>query len=568
MKMMLPQISSRRDNRRRSGKKPAGGGNQTLKIKNFVGLPIFFCLGAAAIFFLGACRSSPPLDLRRAAPVDALVYLETNDLGRTLEALTENDTFRQLARNAADFSAVRDIRMAVVVTGFEASEKQLSEESSILNFKPRFVAVADTRFWESQTKQFTEEMLGNFINRIYGGEIDLEVSARHDGVWYEWTAVDGRTAFAYVEGGQIFFGNDETAIEKSLTVKRGESENLTGNENFMRQYRQKTADDMAFGYIAPEGIAQIANIIGVSAAIEATEDDDGRSFIAGVLPEILRNTTRQITWTARKIDRGIEDKIFITPKEKIAPVLTETMDPAAAADKAALAAYLPPEPLSATFYNLEDPAVAWRSLVSLMSDNTGNRSGAVIEQFSGELLEPYGVSRAEDFLSQVDSVLLTARFDRDGERSIAVVRVKDAEKIKPAITPEINFRRPPEKKDDADIWYSEDELLAAAFVGNILILGDAETAADCLEAKKNGRNFTTGPAFELLRQSRTASAATYGEDLETGEKIVGLLGIPKENIREITPFFITETIFTGQGVVRKTVSDFGLPGTILEQLEE
>ena len=114
---------------------------------------------------------------------------------------------------------------------------------------------------------------------------------------------------------------------------------------------------------------------------------------------------------------------------------------------------------------------------------------------------------------------------------------------------------------------SKDKSLSVAFIGNILILGDAESVVQILQAKKNGENFTKNAAFQQFANSK-AVAATYSEDLDSGAKLVEIMGVRKQNIKEFTPIFMTETIFTKKGVERKTVSDFGILGMILEQTED
>jgi hypothetical protein len=73
------------------------------------------------------------------------------------------------------------------------------------------------------------------------------------------------------------------------------------------------------------------------------------------------------------------------------------------------------------------------------------------------LLEPYGISNAENFLSQIDSEILTAQFDAAGEKSAAIVTVKDARKLKSSISKEINFQSAPTMQQGAEIWFSEDK---------------------------------------------------------------------------------------------------------------
>ena len=67
------------------------------------------------------------------------------------------------ATEKPDFSALENIQVAVVVTGFETSEKQLTDESAILNFKPHFVLIADTHHWKMTAVSIVENQIGNFV---------------------------------------------------------------------------------------------------------------------------------------------------------------------------------------------------------------------------------------------------------------------------------------------------------------------------------------------------------------------------------------------------------------------
>src|SRR5436189_6479603 len=77
---------------------------------------------------------------------------------------------------------------------------------------------------------------------------------RDDGKFFTWTAKDGRKAFALQQGSLVFFGNDESAIDRCQAVKRGEAESIA-------KHSKITDDDarIAFGYVSPECIGQIAN---------------------------------------------------------------------------------------------------------------------------------------------------------------------------------------------------------------------------------------------------------------------------------------------------------------------
>ncbi len=524
--------------------------------KRFYLRPFYFLL--FTFYFLLSCTSQPS-DLRKLVPAETLVYLETQSLGKTFASLTDGKAFQELAKSKPDFSALENIQIAVAVTDFETSEKQITDEQSILNFKPHFVAVADTHTWEWQTRGFVEEKLSTFVKENYGETVDVQISDKNGGKFYTWTATDKRQIFAFVKASQIFFGNDETAIEKCLAVKRGEAENLLKNEGFARFDKAENA--LAFGYISPDGVAQIANLAGVSTAINATEDAGGRSFIARVLPQIVQKTTREIFWTATKTEKGIEDKISISLNQEVSSVFKETLV-ASSQSSSNAAEFLPADVKSATRYNLQKPQIAWRSLLLVMAKNTDDLSGKLLINFSNSLLSPYGITDAETFLSAIGSEILTAKFDVEGEKTAVIVDVKNAENVKKSIA-EIDFKTQPENDN---IWKSKDGNLTAAFVENKLVLGDNESVSRCLQAKQSGNNFTKTEYFQTFTNAKTV-AVTFAKDSDSAKKIVEALTELKDENKTGDTIYFTETRFTDKGIERKTVSDFGLLGTILEQFE-
>ena len=530
--------------------------------RNLLFLVALICGGAAAGWLIYSHRKTPT-EMRALVPNDALVYLETKDLGALLEALTENKAWENLAREKTNFSQLKNIQVAVVVTGFETSEKQVTDQSSVLDFRPKFAAIADTHQWQWTAARIAENQIGKFVRGNYGTDAKLEKSEKSGAEFFAWTGADGRKFFAAAAGGVIYAGNDESLLDKCLAVKSGAAQSLLKNENLARA-ETGGENKIAFGYIAPEGIAQIADLAGVSAAIAASEDDLPRAFIAKILPEIVRKTAREITWTAGKNEQGIEDVISIKTDSETASVLRETLQPKTE-NQIAAAEYLPARFDSVTRYELQNPQIAWRSVLLIASKQIDAGSARILTQFSGAFFENYGIADGELFLSQIDSPVLTARFDADGDQSVVIAQVKDAEKLKQSITKEINFKAAPEKIGNVQVWKSVDGDLAAAFAGNLLILGEKESVADCLNAKASGQNFAQTVQFQASRQS-FAAAVSITKDAETAQKIVALLGNQKEENKQYASFYTTETRFTNGAIERRTISDFGLLGTILEKL--
>jgi hypothetical protein len=523
----------------------------------FIKINLCFCAVIFSLIF-NSCRAAQKTEMRSLLPNNAFAYLEIGDLSKTLKALTNSQAFQELADKKTDFSALKNIQIAIAVTGFETSEV-----NSGLNFKPKFVAVAETHLWSWQTVSFAENQLDKFVRKNYGEDAKSETKKKDGGIFFSWTATDNRQVFAFVQGSLIYFGTDAATIEKCSFVKKGEADSLLKNESLSRAYAKT---NLAFGYVSSEGVKKMADLIGVNVAVKATEESGGRSFIAGVLPQILQNTAQEIVWTANQTESGIEDKFSISLKAEISAVVKETLSSGELPAKNAVE-FLPPDFFSISRYNLKNPLISWRSMLIVTAKNTDAISGRFLSAFSESLLEPYLISSPEKFLSTVDSEIITAQFDAEGEKSVAIVTIKDAVNIKNSISKEINFKSPPENQDNAEIWFSADRKFVAAFIENQVILGDGESVLRCLQAKQSGQNFAKNPNYKKFAASESV-AATFALDLNSAENVVRVLAKKKNENRKLATFYLTETRFAGDKIERKTVSDFGLIGTVIAQIKK
>ncbi|MGH7783881.1 MAG: hypothetical protein ACREO5_08610, partial [Candidatus Binatia bacterium] len=450
-----------------------------------------------------------------------------------LQPIIDNKAFAEVAKSKPDLSALRGIQLAVVVTGFETKEEKVTDENSIGRVQPHFAAIADTHAWNWQTKAFAENQLGEFINNVYGGGVSLDTAPKNGGTYYTWTAEDGRKAYAFVDGSLIFFGNDESSIDKCIAVKNGQADSILKNPKL------PAADPnvLASGYVSTDGIAQIANIVGLAMAAQTGEAEQVKSFIAGVLPQILRSSISDVTWTATKTEQGIEDKYLISTAPDVSNVLSETMAPGESLDTS-LADLLPADPPSVTLYNFKDPQVAWRSVLVLLQKQADPTAGKLLAAFSGMLFEPYGIRDPEAFLHSAGPAILTMKGDEAGEKVLVVAPVKDQASVEKSLTSDA-------AKMKTMPTSAAPESAAFTYAGKNICVGTASLVLACGKAINSPQPES---AVKGLLGDTKASIVTLGIDGSTAADVSAALDAKKGENAASPTRFRTETRFTKNGI--------------------
>ena len=512
--------------------------------KTGVLLCLRLCVFAGLVISISC--SSKPTDLRTLGPADSLVYLETNDLGAALQPIIDSKGFNEAAKSKPDLSAIRGVQLAVAVTGFETTEEQVNEESSVLNFKAHFVAIADTHAWQWQANSFAENQLGEFINKIYGGGVQLDTAPKSGGTEYVWTAEDGRKAFGFVSGSLIFFSNDESAIEKVQAVRRGDADSIAKTGK-LPDY----ADNLAVGYVSTDGIGQISNIIGAQKAKESGEESEVQSFVARILPQLLRGAISNATWTARKTDLGIEDKLAFALNNDLASIFNETLATADSTDQQLLD-FAPTDAESVTQYDLRNPQIAWRSVILSVQKVTDPASGKIVAALADSFFEPYGIKNGEAFLGAASPNVVTVKFEDEDDVAV-ITRSTEQKQLSSALDSETV------KTPGSYIQINEPGF------ENFALIGNAETVARCTQAHQTGKNLQKQPV-NVPTGEQAPAIRTFGLDRDTAALIAGVLNERRSDDISPASRYIVETRFSKTGMERRLISEFGLISAIISML--
>lgn len=532
---------------------------------------VFSCLALClCVSVVNLSCSTKPTDMRSLVPGETLIYLETNDLAAALQPIVDSKPFKDATKAKPDFSALKGVQLAVAVTGFETTEQKLTDEHSIGNVQPRFVAIADTHAWNYQAVAFADQKLGQFVTDNYGADVTQDQADKNGGKYFTWSSNDGRKAYAQVIDSVIYFGNDETALDKCLAVRRGDADSIGKSGRVL----PTDPTTLASGYVTTDGVAQIAGIVGLRVAFEASDQSEIQSAIIGILPQLIRNSITEVTWTARKTDKGIEDRWeFATPTE-IGSVLSETFAVGEDSTQASVVnntiiAQLPESVATATRYNLKNPQLAWRSVLLLVQRNLNVIDAKIISVFAGLLFEPYGISDPELFLSSFSNKnqkslnIVTTRLDaQDG--SVVIAALGDANLVRKSLSPDL---KPPRQLVEGGLntWSTGEGDVQVAFDQDMIKIGSKEDLMKINGMRLGELSDIRSEPLRRLALSR-APIATVGQDSASVIPTVEMLASEARADTRSVSTFMTETRFTKTGIERRTISDFGVIGFILAQL--
>lgn len=520
-----------------------------------------------------------PVEMASYVPAETLVYLEANDLPLVLSALTETGAWRELApiygvnndygkfgwlsqmlanTNLGSTETIIFGRSQIAVAMLATAAKDDGENS--LKIKPNFAVVIETK--SSRAAGFVENSVTGFARKQFG-EIRVEKRSADGAAWTIFRSVtDERNLFAAVSGTTAVIGNDETAVQSCLDAKNGKRKNLAEDENLSRmRTNTEAAGAFAFGMVTTEGVKKLSEIGAVFAAGQFAEDPRAMSLLAQSLPPFFQKSVTAIGWTARKSEAKIEDRYFVQmPPDLIARL----REPLAAQERgdSPPAALLPADLQSVTVYNLKNPQTAWRGFLFALQTRLDALSAAAFASAAGGLLEPYGVEKADDFLGATSGVLSTVRLTNGENQTIAAVGVKNADTLKAAL------KTDGEKKSE--------------FVNDFLLLGTDESLQICRTAREQNKTLNTQGIWQKFNDTKSTPSGTFvrtlTRDAASTSRFVKLfaretnepdtMALPAAESAPDWFWIISETRLMRDGFERRTVSPFGLIGTLATSFGE
>jgi hypothetical protein len=458
-------------------------------------------------------------------PADSLIYLEANDLPDIASGIVSTDAWKALAPAAginsnlgniswlsrlaswtgigpADAVVLARAQVAVAVLGLDAADA-----GDTLKIKPRYAVVVETHTGESRTLTAVEKRVGEFAARAYG-EPRVEQKEAGGATFITWLAPDNeRRIIAAVMGSLAVIGNDETAVEACLAVRRNERPSLDSNPQLEEMRRRVAGNEaLAFGYVSPDGAARLLEMAATAYAGQVSSDPRAQSAAASMLPPLAKKILGGAGWSARISAGIVEDRYFLALQNTVASRLQSVLasQPHASLNAGEL---LPAEIYSLSRYNYRDPAQAWRGLNSAIASQVDTLGSILITRLLDASLKPYGIEEPDSFLRAIGSEIVTARLDDSGSSTVTIVEVRDEKTLRDFVTKRLGAKPRVEVVGDVELLIANNEKRdAASFVAGRLMLGTAENrpplpgSAKALSNSSSRRGFSENGPSGLRKQ--------------------------------------------------------------------
>lgn len=533
-------------------------------------------------------------------PADSLIYLEANDLPDIASGIVSTDAWKALAPAAgiksnlgnlswlsriaswtgigpADAVVLSRAQVAITVLGLDAADA-----GDTLKIKPRYAVVVETHTGESRTRTAVENRVGDFARRAYG-EPHVERKEAGGANFITWIAPNGeRRIIAAVMGSVAVIGNDESAVQACLAVRRNERPSLEGNPQLEEMRRRVAGNDaLAFGYASPDGAARLLEMAATAYAGQVSSDPRAQSAAASMLPPLAKKILGGAGWSARISEGVIEDRYFLALQNGIASKLQSVL---ASQQNATLTAgeLLPAESYSLSRYNYRDPAGAWRGLNTAIASQVDTLGSILITRLLDASLKPYGIEEPDDFLRAIGSEIVTARLDDSGSSTVTIVEVRDEKTLRDFVAKRLGAKPRVEVIGDVELLVSNNEKHdAASFIGGHLILGSAENLRRCLEARRLGQTLAADNDFQrtarLVSAINPANVATFTEDYSPARSFIRAMANQKgmrerplnetelEGTLKRLRYAVSETLIADGGFEKRTRSSFGQFGALAAQ---
>jgi hypothetical protein len=526
-------------------------------------------------------------DMSSYAPVDSLLYLESNNPAEVLSALSGTDAWKLVDDLTGDqrpsdsghwfktfvrwtgIGPINSVLIARAQLAVVVTDLGVGQEGETLTVRPEGTLLIETHTSASRIKEPIEQALKTFAETTYGQPTLKRTNV--DGFEFiEWTAPGGsRQVVATIAGTLVIVGNTERAVQKTLAVARQRQPSLKDDPDLNRLRLDLQADHaLAFGYVPATKSAHLLSVAMPMILGRAPDNTELERLIDSASAKIVGS----LGWSCRPFMNSIEDRYRINLQPNVVAKLKESFS-CQPPDQTSNPV-LPDNFSSVSYYRFQNPATAWQGLQTSVLSQVDALSAILFSSILKTALLPYGINQPDKFLSLIDNPVLSARLDSDTPSSMLVAKLRDQTAMRELLTKGMGFQLI-DAKPNAEAFRNYEDEVTARFVKGFIVIASQPEADRYFEKVTSAlpQSSNTLPQIPWTTSSSAACVLTYTNDIDRVRAFIAALmaargsaaGMPEqaERFLRVLPYSGTETILGERGIERITRSPLGQFSTLL-----
>ena len=533
-------------------------------------------------------------DLSNYAPADSLGYVEVNDLAEVAGGITNTRAWKSLAGpvgaptnlmpnkwlvRLARWTGIGSIdtilfarsQVAIVLGGAEGTQ-----QGSTLTIKPLTTFIIDTHTSQRRMRATVERHIEELARRLYRSPVFVRKQIQETDL-QEWQTADGTHAivFTFVDSA-VIVSNDETSVLRSIDARAGRRASLTGAGDLSTaRLTLDSANAALFGYIAQSGAKSLLQAF----ALYRSGPSPDAVTAARIFSDTIGGLIKNIGWTSRFVDGGVEDRSLIALADGVADKLRSSMSPERAPDVTKLL-FVPKDIHSLSLYQFRDASNFWLDLNATVSSHTDLIGAVAARPMLRALVKPYGIDDADSFARGIGPGLHTVRLEKDSP-AVLIAEVFDRPALRKAIGQRFGQNPKSEIIGGAELLSSPKDNWAAAFIENSFLIGPGDLVRKCLQTRAGSDSVSSNDRFrksqQLVDVSLPLISLTFTDDQQAAISFVEAFSdhdrpafatnaAAIEAATASLPFAASASLLKGQSLEWTSRSSFGVAGSLATEL--
>lgn len=522
---------------------------RSLSRKNiiFVSAILLAILSVGGFLFL---RRPPRVEMERYVPASALGFLEIDSVSDLADGLTSTTAWRELAPVLGLSSQIKQVgfladlmgrtglgpdeavllgraQCAVVLTGIESQTGE-TEDGPYIHVRPAFALVIESHLSPQAATRLVRERSPIIAQRIYGEAIEGE-RVDYDGA--ELLVFrgpgSGHQLIASCTGSVMLIANQVDAMKSCLDVLAGRSATLA-DDAMLKQMRPEVDHNAAvFGFVTASGIRKLLEIW--PALLAGRSEHETLTSFTDLLQHISEQAATGLLYASEFKNGAVSEKYLTLLEPGVGEALAQPLKSASTA-RLPLLAFVPRSIERLSLINVKRPGDLPERVLKQLSPHLDLVAGVALREFVINFRKQYGLESTDSIGDFVGDEIALINFG-DEAPSAMMMPVTDKERLLPAVLKYLKHKGnsvTTETANAGEIMVSNgDDRLAAAFLGDNLVLGTREQIAQLMETRSRAEGVDADERLRNILASRPEGASVVSYRPKADDAPLLLLAISK-----------------------------------------